>query len=134
MSREFAPAGEVTADGLLDHVRSSWLSLVAWLVLVVAVGAAVHIEFPAAGRTADAPVFVLDINRATAGQFEALPNLGPVMAQRIVRVRQQRGAFRSVDELLLVHGFGPKTLERLRPHLRCGPIAADASRIVPSRD
>jgi comEA protein len=57
----------------------------------------------------------IDVNAATAVELEALPGIGPVRAAAIVRLREERGAFGSVDELLDVKGIGPVTLERLRP-------------------
>jgi competence ComEA-like helix-hairpin-helix protein len=57
----------------------------------------------------------LDVNRATVGDFELLPGVGPALAQRIVAHRSEHGAFTSVDALSQVRGIGPKTLERLRP-------------------
>lgn len=68
-------------------------------------------------KPADRVQFPLDLNRATAEQLEALPGIGPVLAQRIVEYRQQVGRFHSVDDLLEVHGIGPKRLERIRPYV-----------------
>jgi comEA protein len=62
-----------------------------------------------------APVGPIDVNAATADELTALPGIGPVRAAAIVRLREERGAFGSVDELLDVKGIGPVTLERLRP-------------------
>ena len=56
----------------------------------------------------------LDLNRASAAELQALPQIGPRRAQRIVRYRQQRGLFRSPAELEGVHGIGPMTIARLR--------------------
>ena len=67
----------------------------------------------------------LDINRADARELDALPGVGPVLAERIVQQRGRFGPFRDLDELLVVRGVGPRLLERLRPRLRLG--AADAS-------
>ncbi|MEZ5337983.1 MAG: helix-hairpin-helix domain-containing protein [bacterium] len=60
----------------------------------------------------------LDLNSASAAELDELPGIGPVLAQRIVSVREQRRGFGSVDELLEVEGIGSATLERLRPLLR----------------
>ena len=49
---------------------------------------------------------------------QALPGIGPVLAARIVEHRRLHGRFHHVDELLLVHGIGPRLLEKLRPWLR----------------
>lgn len=72
------------------------------------------------GRTApretrDAPV---DVNRASAEELQRLPRVGPVLADRIVEFRRERGPFRLAEDLLAVPGIGPATLERLRPLIR----------------
>jgi competence protein ComEA len=64
---------------------------------------------------------LVDLNTATAAELDALPGIGPVLAGRIVEHRRLHGPFRSVDELLSVHGIGPHLLERLRPALRDPP-------------
>ena len=56
----------------------------------------------------------LDLNRASREELESLPGVGPVMAERILRLRQELGRFRAVDELQTVRGIGPATLERIR--------------------
>ena len=60
----------------------------------------------------------LDLNQASAADLEALPGIGPARAEAIVRLRQERGRFVVLEELLDVPGIGPKTLERLRPRLQ----------------
>ena len=57
----------------------------------------------------------LDLNRATLEDLAALPGIGPERAARIVRRRQQRGPYRSVDDLRDVPGVGEATVNRLRP-------------------
>jgi competence protein ComEA len=56
----------------------------------------------------------ININRATAVELQALPGIGPKLAERIVETRAQQ-PFKSVDDLRRVPGIGAKTLERLRP-------------------
>ncbi len=53
----------------------------------------------------------VSLNSATPEELDALPGIGPVMAQRIALHRP----YGSVDDLLEVPGIGPATLERLRP-------------------
>lgn len=60
---------------------------------------------------------LIDINSATAKEFERLPRIGPQIAGRIVAYREKNGAFKRIDDITRVRGIGPKTLERLRPHL-----------------
>ncbi|KPK71717.1 MAG: hypothetical protein AMJ84_05740 [Acidithiobacillales bacterium SM23_46] len=61
---------------------------------------------------------LLDLNRASAEQLEALPGIGPVRAEAIVRYRQTHGPFRRVEDITRVSGIGPKTLEAVRPYLQ----------------
>ncbi len=63
----------------------------------------------------------LDLNRATAAELDRLPGVGPVRAGAIVRYRREHGPFRRLEDLLLVPGIGPTTLERLRGQVVCGP-------------
>lgn len=50
---------------------------------------------------------LLNLNTATAADLDALPGIGPVLAQRIVDHRSEVGRFRSVDQLDDVPGIGP---------------------------
>ena len=65
---------------------------------------------PAAGRPAR-----LDLNRASQEDLEGLPGVGPVVAERMLRLRQELGRFQNVDELQSVRGIGPATIARIRP-------------------
>lgn len=57
----------------------------------------------------------VNVNTATKDQLEALPGVGPVLADAILSERQKRGGFRSVDDLLSVRGIGEQRLADLRP-------------------
>lgn len=48
----------------------------------------------------------LDLNTATLAQLDALPGVGPVLAQRILDWRTEHGRFDSVDQLRGVTGIG----------------------------
>ena len=56
----------------------------------------------------------IDLNQASAGDLEALPGIGPVLAQRIVDWRTTNGPFRSIDELGEVSGIGDALLAQIR--------------------
>lgn len=60
----------------------------------------------------------MDINRATAEEFERLPMIGPAKARTIAETRKKLGGFATIDQLDQVPGIGPKTVDRLRPYLR----------------
>jgi competence protein ComEA len=67
-----------------------------------------------ASRTTRPVAEKLDLNRATEQDFEALPGIGPLLAERIVEYRQARGAFRDVEQLRRVKGIGKKKFDRIR--------------------
>ncbi len=71
---------------------------------------------------------LVNLNTADAATLARdLEGIGESKARAIVEHRRRNGAFRSVDELALVKGIGPKTLELNRPRLRVGPAAAAAT-------
>ena len=62
-------------------------------------------------------LFQLDINRAGWPEWSVLPEIGEMLAKRIIATRESNGPYRSHDDLLRVHGIGRKTLDRIRPYL-----------------
>lgn len=75
---------------------------------------------PASGVApgAASPSVPLDLNAATAADLEALPRVGPVLAERILAWRTEHGGFRSVQELAEVPGIGDATFAELAPLVR----------------
>ena len=59
----------------------------------------------------------VSINRGTQEELEGIPGIGPKLAEAILRQRN-KGAFKSLEDLLLVTGIGEKTLENLMPYIR----------------
>ncbi|HEX7248123.1 MAG TPA: ComEA family DNA-binding protein [Actinomycetota bacterium] len=57
---------------------------------------------------------LVNINTASATEFEALSGIGEVLAGAIVDYRTENGPFASVDDLESVSGIGPSTLEEIR--------------------
>ncbi|WP_262282567.1 helix-hairpin-helix domain-containing protein [Micromonospora sp. MA102] len=68
---------------------------------------------PAAGAAAQGSGPV-NLNTATLAQLDALPGVGPVLAQRILDHRDQHGGFRSVSDLRQVDGIGDARYEQLK--------------------
>lgn len=61
---------------------------------------------------------LVSLNRATAAELEALPGVGPVLAERIVAHREQAGGFDTVEDLLEVPGIGEAKLATIRDLVR----------------
>lgn len=69
----------------------------------------------------------VDINAATAIQIEALPGIGPSLAQRIVAHRDSAGPFADLTSLCDVRGIGPALAKRLRPLVTFGGRSSPVS-------
>lgn len=71
----------------------------------------------------------VDPNTADIVALESLPGVGPALARRIVAVRQSGVVFRRAEDLDVVPGIGPRTIERLAPYLTFDSFQrADAGR------
>ena len=102
--------------------RSAQLALTSFLVVMLGL-----LSFRGYGnRIAARPTDTVaanrvDLNHADRTELEQLPTVGPTLAKAIDDHRQAGGAFRTVDDLRGVHGFGPKTVEKVRPFVQVEP-------------
>ena len=125
------PAGSRVADalaaagGLLPEADPASVNAAA----VVSDGQQIAVGVPgAAGAGADAGAGAaasgaasggpVDLNTATPADLDALPGIGPVLAQRIVDHRTAHGRFTSVDQLDDVSGIGPTIFADLAERVR----------------
>ncbi|WP_245682782.1 ComEA family DNA-binding protein [Archangium gephyra] len=84
---------------------------------------------------------VVNLNEATVAQLDLLPGVGGKAAQRIITWREKR-AFKRIEELVRVKGFGKKQFLKLKPYLTLQgpttlkvekvPVRADEVRITGS--
>ncbi len=59
----------------------------------------------------------IDLNTTTVRELQTIPGIGRSYAQRIIRERDRRGGFRTVNDLLKVRGIGRKRLEKIKPYV-----------------
>ena len=59
----------------------------------------------------------VNLNQASLEQLAYLPRVGPALALRIADFRKENGAFKSVEDLMLVRGIGEKTFALMKPYL-----------------
>ncbi len=59
----------------------------------------------------------IDLNRATPEELALIPGIGRTTAAKIVRFREKRGLFPSIDELKRIQGLGRKQYEEMRKYL-----------------
>lgn len=69
----------------------------------------------------------LDLNRVGTGELEAVPGIGPRMAQAIVELRAKKGSFARLEELLEVTGIKEKKLAAIAGYLEIVPPQKSAS-------
>lgn len=105
------------AGGLLPGARADLINLATTLsdgqqIIVPGPGG----DLP--GATGEAPDGKVQLNQATAAELDALPGVGPVIAERIVSYREENGPFQSVEDLLDVPGIGEAKLADLRDYVQ----------------
>lgn len=62
----------------------------------------------------------LDINTAPQSELETVKGIGPAKAKSIVEFRQKNGAFKNLDELAGVKGFGKASVAKIKHELTVG--------------
>jgi competence protein ComEA len=77
-------------------------------------GEQVLVGAPAPPGAAPSAGALLNLNTATPDDLDALPGIGPVLADRIVEWRTAHGAFGTVDQLREVSGIGARKLDSIR--------------------
>lgn len=64
---------------------------------------------------------LVNINMATAAELEALPGIGPSLAERILAHREANGPFTAVEEILDVSGIGEAKFDAIRDLISVDP-------------
>ena len=88
---------------------------------------AIRLPARAPARSAALTGTVVNLNTASAAEFEALPGIGAKTAARIIEYRQKNGAFKKVEELMNVRGIGEKNFLKLKAQLTVGAARPDAN-------
>ena len=84
---------------------------------------------PKAPAAAAAPAGCIDLNRSSVADLSNLKGIGEKKAQLIIDSREKDGAYKSIDDLARVKGFGAKTIDKFRDQL-C-PIGAGSNAAAP---
>jgi competence protein ComEA len=59
----------------------------------------------------------VSLNRETQEGLTAIPGIGWGIARSIVRKRNERGGFKSIDDILSIQGIGPSLYRKISPYL-----------------
>ena len=73
-----------------------------------------------APRSITGPDVLIDINVATLDELDALPEIGPITAQRIINYRDANGPFNAIEDLLEVEGIGDVTFSKIKDLITVG--------------
>jgi competence protein ComEA len=95
------------------------VALLAGVPAAAAAAAAVPVATPVLGSMLAASTSLegkLNINEATAAQWELLPGIGPAMAQKLLDYRKQH-KFGDLTHVMRIKGIGRKTYEKIKPYL-----------------
>jgi len=112
-------AGGVLPDTTLDAVNLARVLVDGEQVRVdLPPDPGVQASAPPSSGSGSAPAAPVDLNVASAAEFDELPGVGPVLAGRIVAWREENGPFTAVDQLLEVAGIGPAVFDDLDDRVR----------------
>jgi len=104
----------------------------AWVVLIVIVAAASYLLGVQHGRMNNDAVLCgekdsetvqirpnarINPNLASIEELDSLPGIGPVLAERIVKYREENGSFEQIEDMLKISGLGPKMIRKIEPYL-----------------
>lgn len=65
---------------------------------------------------------VIDINKATAEEWQQLQGVGPAFSAKIVRFREALGGFTSIEQVAETRGLPDSTFQKIRLQLRHSPV------------
>lgn len=59
----------------------------------------------------------ININKAKETELEKIPGIGPAMAQKIIKYREENGSFKTIDDIKNVSGIGEKKYESIKQYI-----------------
>ncbi|WP_415409219.1 helix-hairpin-helix domain-containing protein [Staphylococcus agnetis] len=66
--------------------------------------------------TTESDIKPINLNLAQSSDLTEIPGIGPSKAELIINYREEKGGFKTVEELKEVKGIGEKTFEKLKPY------------------
>jgi competence protein ComEA len=115
-----SPTADLSTVSLARRLRDGEVVTILELPQVGGALASPPSDLPMGDLAANAPVR-LNLNTATIAELTELPGIGDVIAERIVRFREENGPFRSIDDLIHVEGISTRTIDGFRDLVTVGP-------------
>ncbi len=113
--------GGVTRARQRDRVILSRTKAFASLLLLIVVWTMFSWYYRSHLPTANSPLpsdWIVDLNHATQAELNLLPGVGDKLAGDILKYREEKGPFQSVEELMNIRGIKEGRLLSLRKYLR----------------
>lgn len=102
-------AGGKAPDADIDSVN---------LAKILKDGDQVEVKHQKERQQFDDRIFPISINEASQLELEQLPGIGPVIAKRILRYRDEHGNFVSEEDLMKVEGISEGVIQEIRQLIR----------------
>ena len=115
-----SPAADLSTVNLARRLRDGDVIAVLELPQTGGTAAAAPSDDVIADTAANV-VVRLNLNTATSAELTELPGIGEVIAERIVRFREENGPFRAIDDLIHVDGISTRTIDEFRDLVTVGP-------------
>jgi competence protein ComEA len=106
-------AGGAVGDADLNRVNLAQPLTDGQQIYVPRLGEAPLIELQE-GTAAPVLTGPINLNTATQAELESLPGIGPALAERIIRYREQNGPFARIEDIQNVSGIGPSIFEQIK--------------------
>ena len=107
-------AGGATAVADVNHLNLAHRLLDGEQIIVPALAPTGGPGAQSVAATPGTPAGRININTAAAAELEALPHVGPALAQRIVDYRTEHGPFAAVEDVMQVSGIGPSIFAAIK--------------------
>lgn len=65
---------------------------------------------------------MIDINQASADDWQSLRGIGPAYSKRIINFREKLGGFYSIDQVGATYGLPDSTFQKIKPFLKPSPV------------
>lgn len=72
----------------------------------------------------------VDVNNAAEQDIAALPGIGPILAKKVIKIRQTQGGFDSIEQFAQGLGLKPHVVEQIRLRVVIGPYSTQLPGVV----
>lgn len=59
----------------------------------------------------------INVNKASSSELQEINGVGPALAEKIIKYREQNGNFETIEDLKNVSGIGDKKFENIKDYI-----------------